>query len=231
MQTVSQSPKTGNTQAGNRNAADRNARAQSLRQTIDASLDDLAQAVDDVRASETFTRYLNMQAKFHRYSWCNTLLIASQRPDATQVAGFQTWKKLKRHVRKGERGIMIFAPCPFKRETTNDKGEAETVAGMFFRVVHVFDVAQTDGEALPSVDVPTVEVVADDLLGAVAEHALRAGVEYGHEPPRVDADLRELLQRSSVGGRGASARGKPEPEKMSGPVSRGSTPSLRPAVP
>ena len=64
-------------------------KAKELRRRIDDSLDTLARAVDDVRSSELFRRYLDVQAKFHRYSWHNTMLIAMQRPDATQVAGYR----------------------------------------------------------------------------------------------------------------------------------------------
>ena len=92
------------------------------------------------------------------------MLIAMQRPDATRIAGYKAWQKLKRQVRKRERGIMIFAPCPWKRERETASGETETECGMFFRAVHVFDVAQTDGPDLPSVDVPTIDAQADDLL-------------------------------------------------------------------
>ena len=150
---------------------DRADKAQELRQRIDASIDTLAKAVDSVRASETFTAYLRVQARFHKYSWGNAMLILSQRPEASRVAGHQTWKSLKRQVRKGERGIMIFAPCPFKRDKPGASGEIEE--GIFFRAVHVFDVAQTDGPDLPTVDVPTVDTAADDLLARlvrVAEH-------------------------------------------------------------
>ncbi len=91
-------------------------KAQALRRSVDDSLDTLAKAVDDVRASEAFERYLDVQARFHKYSWHNCMLIAMQRPEATRVAGYQTWRTLGRQVRKGERGIMIFAPCPWKRE-------------------------------------------------------------------------------------------------------------------
>ena len=136
-------------------------KARELRSAIDQQVETLAKAVDAVRASADFKAYLDVQARFHRYSWCNTMLIYSQRPDATQVSGYRAWQKLKRQVRKGERGIRIFAPCPWKRENA-DTGETEQ--GMFFRCVSVFDVAQTDGEALPTVDVPDVDTAADDLL-------------------------------------------------------------------
>ena len=139
-------------------------KAKQLRQRIDDRLDTLAKAVDEVRASEAFQRFLTVQARFHKYSWHNTLLIGMQRPEASQVAGYRTWQKLGRQVRKGETGIAIFAPCPFSREVERDNGETETESGIYFRVVHVFDVSQTDGDDLPDVPVPTIDTAADDLL-------------------------------------------------------------------
>jgi antirestriction protein ArdC len=156
-----------------RNCHRSNDKTKQLRERIDASLETLAKSVDEVRASETFKAYLDVQAKFHHYSWCNSLLILSQRPDASRVAGYKTWQKLGRQVCKGERGICIFAPCPWKREKETESGETKTEHGIFFRTVHVFDVAQTDGPDLPSVDVPTVEATSDRLLAdlvRVAEH-------------------------------------------------------------
>lgn len=151
-------------------------RTKELRQRIDNSLDTLARAVDEVRASDTFKAYLDMQARFHRYSWCNSLLILSQCPSASQVAGYRTWQSLGRQVRKGERGITIFAPCPWKRERETDSGESETESGIYFRAVHVFDVAQTDGPELPSVDVPDVSESADSLLADLALVADARGI-------------------------------------------------------
>jgi antirestriction protein ArdC len=100
------------------------------------------------------------------------MLIAMQRPDATRVAGYRTWQGLGRQVCKGEHGITIFAPCPWKRET--DDGESES--GIFFRAVHVFDVAQTDGQELPDVDVPAVDTAADDLLAKLRDVAGKRGI-------------------------------------------------------
>lgn len=150
-------------------------KAQELRKQIDDSVDRLAKAVDDVRASDTFKTYLNVQARFHNYSWRNTWLIFMQRGDATRVAGFQTWKKLGRNVKKGERGIMIFAPCPFKKEVERDNGESETESAMFFRPVYVFDLAQTEGAELPDVDVPTIDRAADELLAKLTTVAVSRG--------------------------------------------------------
>ena len=152
-------------------------RAKALRKRIDDSIDTLAKAVDDVRASETFKAYLDVQARFHRYSWHNTMLIHSQRPEATNVAGFRTWKKLGRHVNKGEKGIMIFAPCPWKRE--NENGDDES--GVYFKPVHVFDVSQTDGKELPSVDVPTIDESASDTLQALERVVSARGFRLEYE--------------------------------------------------
>ncbi len=151
-------------------------KARALRQRVDERLDTLAKAVDKVRASETFKAYLDVQARFHRYSWHNSMLILSQKADATQVAGFKAWQKLDRHVRKGQHGIMIFAPRPFHKEVERENGETDTIDGVSFRPVYVFDVAQTDGRDLPSVDVPTIEATADDLLAKLQSVAAQRGI-------------------------------------------------------
>ena len=174
MQTISSFP-------ARDNGSEPKEKAKALRARIDESVDALAKAVDDVRASDTFKAYLDVQARFHRYSWHNSLLIMFQRPDASRVAGFQTWKKLGRFVRKGEHGIMIFAPCPFRREETNVTGECETREGIFFRPVHVFDVAQTDGKELPNVDCPVVDADASALLNALERVAGKRGIAVGYE--------------------------------------------------
>ena len=66
--------------------------------------------------SETLVRYLSVMSRFHRYSFGNLLLILAQRENSTQVAGFHKWHELGRHVRKGEKGIGIFAPCRYRRK-------------------------------------------------------------------------------------------------------------------
>src|SRR2546423_219553 len=110
----------------------------------------LEQAVGEIHDSDTFRRYLDMQSRFHRYSFGNTLLILMQCPDATQVAGFHAWLKLQRYVKRGEKGIRIVVPHVRKVET--DDGEDKRLTG--FGVGTVFDVSQTDGEPLPTVEVP-----------------------------------------------------------------------------
>ena len=155
-------------------------RAKALRQAIDDRLEQLAKAVDDVRASEMFRQYLDVQARFHRYSWHNTMLIASQKPDAERVAGFKTWQTMKRHVRKGERGIMIFAPRPWKHTEIDESGNDTERQGVTFRPVYVFDVSQTDGEPLPEIDVPDVDTAADTLLASLGRVASKRGIAINY---------------------------------------------------
>ena len=117
----------------------------------------LDKGVEEILTSDRFKDYLKQMSKFHNYSFGNTLLIAFQNPDATLVAGYKTWQtQFKRQVNKGEQGIFILAPCPYKIkkeiEFTNEKGEkekkTEEVLIPKFRTVAVFDVSQTSGEPL-----------------------------------------------------------------------------------
>ncbi len=87
--------------------------------------------------------------RFYRYSWGNALLIATQRTEATRVAGFHTWRKLGRSVRKGEKGIIILAPVVVKKRVESEEGEDEQTRVFGFRAAYVFDESQTDGEPLP----------------------------------------------------------------------------------
>jgi len=91
-----------------------------------------------------------VMARFHQYSFRNCLLIAQQRPTATQVLGFHSWKKVGRTVKKGAKGIGITAPLAYRKET--DSGDEKEIRG--FRVVHVFDIEQTEGDELPTLSQP-----------------------------------------------------------------------------
>ena len=103
--------------------------------------------------SETLTAYLGAMARFHNYSFGNILQIARQRPTATRVAGFGTWKELGRFVKRGEKGIQILAPVVGYRRRKEDteqetEGKPQRVL-IGFRAVYVWDYAQTDGADLP----------------------------------------------------------------------------------
>jgi len=122
----------------------------------------LTDAVAALTTSEGWQRMLTVAARFHHYSPHNVLLIGVQRPDATHVAGYRTWQSLGRQVRKGERGIAIIAPDTSRTDTrTTDGATSESPAELIgddgkrvlrgYRVTHVFDISQTEGEPLPAV--------------------------------------------------------------------------------
>jgi len=112
------------------------------------ALDRLMEALERGQ-SDALKAYLRVMSRFHRYSWGNILLICSQRPDATQLAGFHTWRSMGRHVRKGERGIVILAPMVGRKWTDGELGEDEQTRLFGLRAAYVFDVTQTEGQPLP----------------------------------------------------------------------------------
>ena len=122
--------------------------ADELKTLTTDALDKLAALLDEGH-SDRLTALLKTMARFRKYSFHNLVLIASQCPTATRVAGFQTWRTMGRFVRKGEKGIAIMAPIVGRRKADAADDESKTVFG--FRVTHVFDWAQTDGEPLPEV--------------------------------------------------------------------------------
>jgi antirestriction protein ArdC len=144
--------------------------------------------------SETFARWLRARATFHDYSFGNVCLIVSQRPDATQVAGYKTWQKFGRQVRKGEHGIRIFAPCVVKER--DDCGDETGERRVFFKVVSVFDIGQTDGDPLPELEYPPLEGDAPaDMVELLAKVAANAGLRVEYRQPEV-AGAHGFLRRS-----------------------------------
>jgi hypothetical protein len=121
-------------------------KGRELSKKITQHIEELAKATDAARLSEEMLRYMGTIAKFHKYSMFNVWLILTQKPEATYIAGFHQWQKLKRWVKRGERGIPILAPILSKEDPT-DPDSQEVVKG--YKPVHVFDVSQTDGEPLP----------------------------------------------------------------------------------
>ncbi len=121
--------------------------ADDLRKLTTDAVDRLATLLDEGQ-SDQLVAFLRAMARFHRYSFHNVCLIAAQRPLATRVAGFHAWRSLNRFVRKGEKGIAILAPILVRRRDDAADDDSKHVAG--FRAAYVFDVAQTDGDELPS---------------------------------------------------------------------------------
>ena len=134
--------------------------------------------------SETLRRYLDVLARFHDYSFHNTLLIVVQRPDATHVAGFQTWKKLGRHVRKSEHGIAVLAPMIGSRKESEEvaTGQDELAPKVLygFKVVYVFDVSQTEGEPLP--EFARVTGNPGEWLSRLEQAVREHGIELDYRP-------------------------------------------------
>ena len=154
------------------------AESKTEKQKVQEITEKLEQGIKELFESEKYKTYLNTMSKFHNYSFNNTMLIAMQKPDATLVAGFKAWQKnFDRHVKKGEKGIRILAPAPYKIKEERDnidpvtqellldkdgnpqKEEVEITIPAF-RAVSVFDVAQTDGKPIP-------ELAAKELLSDV----------------------------------------------------------------
>lgn len=128
-------------------------------------LEQLEQGVQSVFASENYARFLRTMSKFRKYSFRNAVLIWMQKPDASLVAGYNDWqKKFHRQVRKGEKGIRIFAPVIYAKSKDGDDPDAEKEDEIVCcKVVSVFDVSQTDGEELPTLGV-------DELTGTVEQY-------------------------------------------------------------
>src|SRR5437899_2825614 len=128
---------------------DKQSTAGELNAGIRKTIEQLANETDAARQSELFRNYLKTSAAFWDYSWHNQMLIWKQRPDASFVGGFNTWLKCGRYVRKGEKGIAILAPMFFK----DRRADREETKRIWFKVVYVFDLSQTDGTPLP--DLPS----------------------------------------------------------------------------
>ncbi len=159
----------------------------TVERKIDTVLAQLEQGISEIHDSANFRDFIDAMARFHSYSLGNIVLIAAQMPGARRVAGYTTWRELGRQVKKGERGIMILAPCfppkGKKEEEEDDEDEAPEPSPMYFKVVHVFDVSQTYGEELPQVDVP---VISGDETRWLCETALlfiaKQGITVSSDP-------------------------------------------------
>lgn len=127
-------------------------KTEQAKNIIEEQIDALGAALD-AGHSEQLQGFLATMARFHKYSLGNVLLIMAQRPEASQVAGFHTWRTLGRYVKAGEKGIAILAPMLMKgdRHEASDTSPPEESDERYlrFKVAYVFDVAQTDGEPLP----------------------------------------------------------------------------------
>ena len=155
---------------------DPNAAAEARKAEMDEMAVKLEQGVKDIFEGENYKNYLDFCAKLPRYSVNNQILIMLQRPDATMCQSFSGWKEMNRFVKKGEKGIRIMAPSPYKKEVEQDRLDAngnpmigangepmkETVEITVnaFKPVSTFDISQTEGDPVPMIGV-------NELTGSV----------------------------------------------------------------
>ena len=143
--------------------------------------DKLEAGIKEVFTSGRYREFLSAMNKFHSYSYNNSLLILMQKPEASYVAGFKTWETLGRHVKKGEKGITILAPCPYKSvkyvdvvdpntgqvkwdEQGNVMKEREEISRASFKAISIFDISQTEGKPLPE--------LAKELQGKIPDYKI-----------------------------------------------------------
>lgn len=156
--------------------------AEKNKERLKEITDSIEQGIRDLFQSDRYMQYLRTMSRFHRYSVNNTMLIYMQKPDASLVAGFNKWRdQFSRNVIRGEKGIKIIAPTPFKKRIEEEKLDPDTKIPMrdadgniiieekevkipMYKVVSVFDVSQTEGKPLPT--------LANDLTGNVQQYVV-----------------------------------------------------------
>ena len=167
-------------------------------------LDRLTDGIAGLTDSEHWRRHLDCQSVFHQYSFGNVVLIATQRSDASRVAGFRRWKKVGRSVRKGEKAIWIVAPMARRKGEADD--DESLVRG--FRYVPVFDISQTEGEDLPVV---CHRLCGEDPSASFSRlprvaRSVGYSVETGPLPAATNGDCSFSLRRIRVEARNAPAQ-------------------------
>ena len=163
--------------------------------------------------TEVLKRYLEAMGRFRKYSFTNCMLIFCQKPDATRVAGFHTWKSLGRYVKKGEHGLVITAPMIHKKRAKSEGKvvsiDAESETYVTFRPVYVFDQSQTEGDPLPDLHTTRVEGDATIYLERLTKHVTDSGIALEFGDPTMGADGR------SYGGKIVIKAGMTEAETLS----------------
>lgn len=159
-------------------------------EVLKALTEQLEKSIQDFMESEKYKTFLSSMAKFHNYSLNNQILIAVQKPDSTLCAGYTTWQKQNRYVKKGEKGIKIICPSPYKKEYLKDvidkttgkpellpdgrtKQEIVQKVIPFFKVGYVYDISQTEGQPLPEI-ADILEGDLDEGLKSLKEAMLQA---------------------------------------------------------
>jgi hypothetical protein len=165
--------------------------AADLRAKCDDRIKRLAQLTSEATRSEEMFAFLKTCAKFHHYSFNNQFLIMLANPNATQVAGYKCWLSLNRYVRKGEHGIPILAPIVIKTKLDGSDKETRQLVG--FKIAHVFDISQTEGEPLATIEWTSPAKLAE-LEGALLAFCKIKGINV------VIEELHGSAQGMSSGG-------------------------------
>lgn len=155
----------------------------------------LEDGIKNLFESDKYKNFLKVMSKFHNYSFRNSILIMMQKPEATYVAGFNKWNTFKRKINKGEKGIKIFAPAPIKKKVEqykkdkngnyiyeNGKKVKEEVEQIIpkYKITHVFDISQTDGEPLPTLTEELKGKVNDFInFKKALENSTSFNISYG----------------------------------------------------
>ena len=199
------------------------AEKQSNKERIKEITAGIEKGIQELFESDRYRNYLTTMSRFHRYSLNNVMLIHTQKPDATLVAGFNKWKNsFGRHVKKGEKGIQILAPTPYKIKQEEQKLDPDTKLPLLdengepvteekeitipmFKVVSVFDISQTDGRPLPQIsstltgDVAEYEVFLEALHRTspvpISFQAMEPGMDGYFAPKKQEIFLREGMSQ------------------------------------
>ena len=166
-----------------------------LNADIRRTIEQLANETDTARQSELFRNYLKTSAAFWDYSWHNQMLIWRQKPDASYVGGFNTWLKCGRYVRRGEKGIAILAPMFLKDKRQTPEGNEQETRRIWFKVVYVFDISQTDGNSLPELPTKSVGQRGKDMLNRLLNFAQSRGIAV------------RFVEKCSLNGAAGTSRG------------------------
>lgn len=166
----------------------------------------MAQAIEELRSSEGWQRWLKVRRHFHHYSLPNQLLISGQCPDATHVAGFRSWLDLGYAVRKGEHGIRIWAPCPPSkkkiRQWKEEGADPDHKPRTFFRLVAVFDRSQVDPLAeFPGgpvdLEPPPLQPITGDSLGHLLDRLsdFASSIGYAFDVKAISGEAKGVCDR------------------------------------
>ena len=175
------------------NVKGRKQKIDAMQKQIKKFAEELAKLTDKAKFSDNIKNYFDFLAKFHKYSWNNRILIYSQNPNASFIAGFRAWQnRFDRKVSSGEKAIWIYAPRTFKEKKMvkkfDDDGKEieieEEVEHLYFTPVPVFDVSQTKGGELPKVDYGTSKNDHPELLKSLEGVCEKEGIKLAYKPLR-----------------------------------------------